>query len=277
MMLYEAKVVVPADAIADLENALSDLASAVLTRAIETGADKGKWEVQALFEHKPDLSVLRRILPGARVVPLPDKDWLRECYRSFKPLTIGRFFIYGSHVHEEVPAGLIPLKIDAATAFGTGEHQTTRGCLQALDDLDVAPDKVLDVGTGSGILAMAYAKRFRRPADATDIDAESVRVAAENAAANGAGDLVRVWQSAGYDAVPGTYDLIFCNILARPLTDMAADLAARLNPGGRAILSGFLTRQAASVLRAHERAGLAFVRRYRVKGWSTLVVQKPKH
>ena len=276
-MLWETKVVVPADAVPALENALAEGAAAVLTRLIETGADKGRWEVQAIFEKQPDRRALRAILPDATLNPLPDKNWLQECYRSFKPITIGRYFIYGSHVDAAVPAGLIPLQIDAATAFGTGEHQTTAGCLRALDDVDFSPRTALDIGCGSGILAMAYAKRFHRPADATDIDAESVRVARDNAVVNGVGDLLRVWQSAGYARITGTYDLIFCNILARPLMEMAADLAAHLNTGGQAILSGFLTCQERWVLRAHTAAGLAFVRRYRVKGWSTLVVAKPKH
>lgn len=282
---YEMKFLLPPKAVPVFELALEDVAAAVLTVMIEHGPDKGKWELQAIFEGKPDEENVRFCLENAskqaeidvpltEIVPMPDKNWLVECYQSFKPLTIGKYYIYGSHITDEPPADKIPLQIDAATAFGTGEHQTTHGCLEALNNLDFTPKTVLDVGCGSGILAMAYAKTFNKPVDAVDIDPESVRVATINAEQNKLTHLMHVWQSDGYAGVSEKYDLILCNILARPLMDMAADLKNHLTEGGQAILSGFLTRQERWVLKSHTDIGLKFVRRYRIKGWSTLVVQK---
>ncbi len=282
---YEMKFLLPPVAVPIFENELEKVAAAVLTVMIEHGPDKGKWELQAIFEGKPDENIVRFALQRAAqmtqikfVMPviqkMPAKNWLLECYQSFKPIIIGKYYIYGSHITDTPPEDKIALKIDAATAFGTGEHQTTHGCLEALNNLNFVPEKVLDVGCGSGILAMAYAKTFQKPVDAVDIDDESVRVATQNAADNGLKELIHVWQSDGYKNVSNSYDLILCNILARPLMDMASDLKQHLNPGGMAILSGFLNRQERWVLKAHTDIGLKLITKYRVNGWSTLVVQK---
>ncbi len=284
---FDFKILLDPKDVPVFEEALADVAAAVLTVMIEKGKNKGLWELQAIFEGEPDSNDVRAAMetaadwagiemPDYKIAPMPDKNWLQECYQSFKPLSIGKYYIYGSHVTEDLPTDKITLKIDAATAFGTGEHQTTHGCLEALNDLDIQPENVIDVGCGSGILAMAYAKTFQKPVDAVDIDPESVRVATLNAAENGLTDLVTVWQSDGYAQVSKTYDLVLCNILARPLMDMAADLKEHLKPRGMAILSGFLTRQERWVLKAHTDIGLEFVKRYRINGWSTLVIRKGK-
>lgn len=282
---YDFKILLSPKAVPVFEDVLSEFASAVLTVMIEHGVNKGKWELQAIFEGKPDETVLKQLIQNASKIakiedpeiivnPMPDKNWLLECYQSFKPITIGKYYIYGSHIAESLPTDKITLEIDAATAFGTGEHQTTHGCLEALNDLDFEPKSVLDVGCGSGILSMAYAKTFQKPVDAVDIDEESVRVATQNASINGLDDLIHVWHSNGYENVQQKYDLVLCNILARPLMDMAQDLKDHLNEGGQAILSGFLTRQERWVLKAHTDIGLKLVRRYRINGWGTVVVQK---
>lgn len=282
---YDIKILLPPAAIPVFEEAFSESAGAVLTVPQETGPHKGQWEMQLIFEGEPDAGSVAFLMrqasdtagiscPDYSLRAMPDKNWLKESYQSFQPITIGRYFIYGSHIHEGVPQDKITLKIDAATAFGTGEHQTTHGCLTALDELETHPTSVLDVGCGSGILSMAYAKTFLQSVDAVDIDEESVRVARENARENGLEGLITVWQSNGYQGVSKKYDLILCNILARPLMEMAADLKAHLTPGGRAILSGFLVRQERWVLKAHSDIGLKLVRRYRIKGWSTLVVER---
>lgn len=282
---YETKFLLPKKAVPFFEAALEETAAAVLTVMIEKGAQKGLWELQAIFEGKPDEKVIRHCLktaaenahiavPSFKITPLPDKNWLQECYQSFQPITIGKYYIYGSHITDQPPADKIALKIDAATAFGTGEHQTTHGCLEALNDLNFQPKNVIDIGCGSGILAMAYAKTYHQPVDAVDIDPESVRMALKNAENNKLSTLMHVWESTGYSAVSGQYDLILCNILARPLIEMAPDLKAHLTPGGQAVLSGFLTRQERWVLKAHTDIGLRLVRRYRINGWSTLVMQK---
>lgn len=282
---YDFKILLEKEAVPFFEDALSEIAGAVLTVMIEKGENKGKWELQAIFEGKPDETYLKTVLqvaadgagiclPTVEVQPMENKNWLVECYQSFKPIQIGKYYIYGSHIDEMPPVDLISLKIDAATAFGTGEHQTTHGCLTALNDLDFEPEKVIDVGCGSGILSMAYAKTFNKKVDAVDIDPESVRVATNNAKINGLDGLMNVWLSNGYESVSETYDLVLCNILARPLMDMASDLKKHLNKGGLAILSGFLTRQERWVLKAHTDIGFEFVKRYRINGWSTLVVKK---
>ena len=283
--IYELNCILPQNALIYFEEVLQETASATLDCLIETGHNKGKRTFQAIFEQMPDREYLTRLMENASRMAgislpewtfneMPNKNWLKESYLGFPPVVIGRYYIYGSHIQTPPPADKVALCIDAATAFGTGEHQTTHGCLNALDELDIVPDRVLDVGCGSGILAMAYAKTYHKPVDAVDIDEESVRVAIENAKRNGLKELVHVEQSNGYQKVHGTYDLIMCNILARPLREMAVDLVAHLNPNGRAILSGFLTRQKRWVLKAHTDLGLTQVAEYRIKGWSTLVLKR---
>lgn len=282
---YEMKFCIPEPAVPLFERVLDPMAAALLACLIEKGPQKGYWELQAIFETTPDMVQLDTVImiasdaagiqkPTIQLNPIVHKNWLRESLQSFPPVDIGPYYIYGSHIKENLPTDKITLEIDAATAFGSGEHQTTQGCLMGLMELKKPVGRVLDMGCGSGILAMAYAKTFNQPVDAVDIDPESVAVATQNAELNGLKDLIHVWQSEGYQNVPKTYDLIFANILARPLMDMADDLYAHLNVGGMAILSGFLYRQERWVLRAHERAGLKFVQRFRVNGWSTLIVSR---
>jgi ribosomal protein L11 methyltransferase len=209
---------------------------------------------------------------------LEDRDWLAENQLAFPPLRVGRFFIYGSHHRGRVPAGAIGIMLDAATAFGTGEHPSTRGCLMALEWLARRHHfrRPLDIGTGTGILAIAAAKLLRRKILASDIDRGSVRVARHNLARNGVAHLVRVRRTAGYrDRAIGNsrYDLILTNILARPLALMARDLARALRPGGRAVLSGLLRRQEPVVLAPHRGCGIVLERRLVIDGWSTLVLR----
>ncbi len=290
-LLVEAPDEVAADAAAQ---ALESAAPGAAVSAFET-APGGAWRVEGFAEAAPDAAALRGalMLAGAMagggadlaaaltIEPLPPRDWLAENQESFPPLRAGRFFIYGSHVAGRgVPPGLVGLRIDAATAFGTGEHATTRGCLLALDGLakpGLRPRRILDMGTGTGILALAASRVWRgRPALACDIDAGSVRVARNNVRVNGAAGAVRVRWSDGYAdrAVRALrpYDLVFANILARPLARMAPDLRAALAPGGVAILSGLLARQERFVLAAHRAQGLTLRRRYAINGWHTLVV-----
>ena len=284
-MPFESKFYLPEKAVLDFETALEEYAGAILTRPIEKGSHIGQWEIQLIFETEPDHEQIRKILkssaekqhikaPILRLKKLPDINWLEASYRGFPPIEVGKYYIYGSHITDTPPADKIALKIDAATAFGTGEHQTTHGCLQALTDLTNPPKTVLDVGCGSGILAMAFAKTYHQAVDAVDIDPESVRVTQENIQNNGLEKLVSVWQSDGYKKVTKQYDLIFCNILAKPLIDMAKDLVRHLNKNGIAILSGFLLNQENWVQKAHEDAALTLVRTYRINGWSTLVMKK---
>jgi ribosomal protein L11 methyltransferase len=212
---------------------------------------------------------------------VPIRDWVGENQASFPALAVGRYVVHGSHHRDVVPAGRIGLLIDAATAFGTGEHATTRGCLMALDAIarQRRPRRVLDMGTGTGILAIAAAKTWQRRVEARDIDAESVRVAARNAERNGAAALVTVRRSDGYRdrglRRSGQFDLVLANILARPLSLMAVDLGRVLAPAGVVILSGLLARHEAQVLAAHRRQRLRLVRRIVVDGWHTLILARP--
>jgi ribosomal protein L11 methyltransferase len=253
-------------------------------------APGGAWRVEGFASTMPPIALLEATLAIAwtgrsdeppslhceRVMP---RDWLGENAASFPPMSIGRYFVHGSHYRDAVPAGRIGLRIDAATAFGTGEHATTRGCLLALDALAKRGRRrfSLDMGTGTGILAIAVAKTWRRPVLASDIDLEAVRVAGVNAKRNGVGALVRPRQANGYRArgITGRrFDLVFANILARPLMRMAPDLSRALMPGGIAVLSGLLARQERAVLAAHRARRLVLRRRIASEGWHALVVAR---
>jgi ribosomal protein L11 methyltransferase len=210
---------------------------------------------------------------------LPARDWLAENQLSFPPLRVGRFFVYGSHYDGKVPSGAIGIAVDAATAFGTGEHPSTRGCLLALERLARRRrfHRPLDIGTGTGILSIAAAKLLHCKVLAGDIDARAVCVARHNAARNGVGGLVQSRTAPGYrDRLIGKsrYDLVLSNILARPLAVMAADLARVLAPGGHAVLSGLLRRQEPIVLAPHRGCGIVLDHRLVIDGWSTLVMRR---
>jgi ribosomal protein L11 methyltransferase len=210
---------------------------------------------------------------------LPARDWLTENQLAFPPLRIGRFFIYGSHYDGRVPVGAIGIAVDAATAFGTGEHPSTRACLVVLERLARRRrfSKPLDVGTGTGILSIAAAKLLRRKVLAGDIDPGAVRVARHNVARNGVRSFVRVREALGYRdraMCRSRYDLILSNILARPLAVMAPELARALAPGGRAVLSGLLRWQEPIVLAPHRVCGIVLDHRLVIDGWSTLVMRR---
>ena len=254
--------------------------------------DDGTWRVEGLSRNEPDRAALGIALalaaaaachgvprPEPRIEHLASRDWLAENLARFPSFGIGRFFIYGSHLAERVPAGRIGLLVDPGTAFGSGRHASTAGCLTALDELSRRRfRRPLDMGCGSGILAIAMAKLWRAPVLAADVDGEAVVVTRRNARLNGVGDRVRAVRADGYQApgfgVAGPFDLIVCNILARPIKRMAVGLAGGLQPGGVAVLSGFLERDAGGVLFAHRAAGLRLVRRITIDGWRTLVLTR---
>ncbi len=240
-------------------------------------------EVRAL--HDQLLSLLGDDAPPAAaisVAPLTGRDWLEATRRSFPPLRVGRFWLHGSHVEETPPRGSVPILIDAGTAFGSGEHGSTRGCLLALDALARRRycRTILDMGCGSAVLAIAALKCWPTArARAVDIDASAVEAAATNARRNRVAGRLRAFVADGYDrqvrrqAKP--VDLVFANILAGPLTEMATDLARVLAPGGEAVLSGLLAVQAEAVLVAHRRQGLRLSSRVDVDGWTTLLFRRP--
>ena len=276
-----------ADAALAVAAALDELAGAV--SAFETAEGAALWRVEAYPRAPvldPELEVrlaLAAAASGGRLVRiieerLPERDWLAENRRAFPPLRIGRFFVHGSHWQGRVPAGAIAIEIDAATAFGTGEHPSTRGCLMALDSLARRRRfrRPLDIGTGSGILAIAAAKRLRRGVLASDVDCAAVRVASHHVRRNGLAGHVRLVCAQGYPSRAvrrSDYDLIFANILARPLALMARDLGRAIAPGGVAVLAGLLRRQEALVVAAHRAQGLSLERRIVIDGWSTLILR----
>lgn len=266
---------------------LEDHVDAVSTFELEEG---GNWLIEGTSYGEPDqvrlvgrIAVLAMALgqpdPVLEMEPLAPIDWVTQTYLSFPPIRAGRFFVHGSHHKKPVPAGCIGLLIEAAMAFGSGEHATTQGCLRALSDLhkSMPITRALDMGCGSGILAFAIAKMWRAPVVAVDIDALSVEIAAENAKLNRVNKLVTCRHGNGY-ATPivgqhAPYDVIVSNILARPLARMAPSLRRNLRPGGYAVLSGLLARQEKLVIAAHRRQGLKLVRRYQIGEWNTLVMQ----
>ena len=251
----------------------------------------GIWRVEAIRESGADDGPLDAALAVAAaatgvLVPLrreavEAEGWLARTEAAFPEQRIGRrFAVRGTHLDRDAPPGRVLVRLDAALAFGSGEHGSTRGCLRALELVARGwrPHRVLDLGTGSGILAIAATKLLRVPVLGTDIEPWAVRVAGENARLNGVGPAVRVALAPGWHGRPvragALYDLVLANILARPLCAMAADLAAHLAPGGRAILSGLLASQARLVLAAHRRQGLRLERVVQEGGWTTLVVRK---
>ena len=210
------------------------------------------------------------------------KDWVAESLAGLKPVAAGRFIVHGAHDRAGIPPNRIGIEIEAALAFGTGHHGTTRGCLLALDRLckswrgGKAAPRILDLGTGSGVLAIAAARALRRRVLATDIDAAAVRVARANARLNRVGPLVTLRHGGGVTApairAQAPFDLVFANILLEPLQRLAAPLAKIVAPGGRIVLSGLLTAQANAALAAYHAFRLE--RRIVLDGWTTLVLKR---
>lgn len=244
-----------------------------------------KWQLDALFEKKPDGDAIKKMLKGVgckwqafTLEKLPANDWLKQNQESFAPIRAGRFYVHPSD-KRDVPKGAHPVLIDAATAFGTGHHSSTYCCLLAADYIfhHTDPKRVLDMGCGTAILAMAAARAKKSRAVAVDIDHESVRVSKINARANRLHSFLDIAQSNGYNGrlvkEKAPYDLVFANILAKPLTRMAKDARKSLRPGGYLILAGLLESQEAMVLSAHRLQGLRFVRRFTREGWHCLLLQ----
>ena len=211
---------------------------------------------------------------------MPQNNWVLESRKGLPPLKAGPFFIHGEHDRDKRPKKGIALEIDAGMAFGTGRHETTMGCIKALLRLKrtLKPKRILDVGTGTGILAFAAWHLFGQKVIAGDNDKDAVRGAKENAGINGLKKHVRIVMSDGYKAKVirdnGPYDLITANILANPLIILSPDLARNLARNGRAVLSGLMNDQAKDVLAAHRKVGLELDFRLRLGQWSVLVLKK---
>lgn len=270
------------------EDAAEALDAAPLTEAVtysilEEDEDHDAWRIDAFpttGEEQAAIEALLASYPRLRTTTevLADADWLAMALSGLPPVRAGRFFVYGAHDRGLAPASTVNLRIEAGAAFGTGHHGTTVGCLQAYHDLLKRRrfGRVLDVGCGTGVLAIAAARTGTPVAVGTDIDAPSVRIANENAALNGARAQFVHAAGLNHQAVRGRgpYDLVFANILAPPLVALSQDIKRALAPGGVAILSGLLRAQERRVFAAYASKGFRLVRRIHRDAWATLVLQR---
>lgn len=249
----------------------------------------GRWDVTLHFAEAPDQELLRELITTSAGNDIATtltfdmveaKDWVKASLEDLVPVPAGRFVVHGSHDRDRVAPNKLAIEIEAALAFGTGHHATTRGCLLLLDHVlkHARPARVLDLGTGTGVLGIAAAKALHHPVLASDIDPPSVRVAAENAVLNEAGPHMRVIRATGFAAPDfarcGPFDLVLANILANPLRQLAGPMTRHLTPGARIILSGLLTHQAPAVIAAYRARGLVPLRHLRIEGWSSLLLRK---
>ncbi len=276
---------VPADALENFEAALGAVCRAV---SFFHDEENDLWDMQGVKERGAyedelvsALAVAEMLTGHAPVVSrslVPVGGWLARTETAFPEQLIGkRFAIRGTHISAPPFPGRTTIRLDAGLAFGTGEHNSTRGCLLALERIARRPRNILDLGTGSGILAIAASRRWHTKVLATDIDPRAARVAAANARLNGVGGQIRSIKADGWmDRTirrHAPYDLIFANILARPLCAMAHELAQNLQTGGIVILAGLLAVQSNWVLSAHRRAGLVLQSRIDDAAWTTLVLR----
>lgn len=294
MPTYSALTTVPGEARANaIAQSLEKLEpTPVGVGVFEIEDDSGLWEVGAYYLDPPNEALLALVAEALGAAPfalseLPEIDWVAKVRRELKPVEAGRFFVYGSHDADKVPAvlaqgGRVALQIEATVAFGTGHHGTTLGCLRAFDrlfDQGIRPAKVADIGCGTAVLAMAAAAVLPGAlVIASDIDRVAVDVAEANVAINGLKGRIECLEAAGFahprlrEAAP--YDLIFANILKGPLIELAPDMAAHCAPGGLVILSGLLVVQAEAVTAAYLEAGFTPVSREDLGEWSALVLKR---
>ena len=249
----------------------------------------GRWDVTVYFAEPPDQPLIRELVANAAGREATEsiafdtveaKDWVKASLEDLVPVPAGRFVVHGQHDRERIAPNKVGIEIEAALAFGTGHHGTTRGCLLLLDHVLKAwrPRRILDLGTGTGVLAIAAAKALHEKVLASDIDPPSVQVARENARLNVSGHLVQAIRATGFAApqfaAAAPFDLVLANILANPLRQLAAPMARHLAPSALVILSGLLTHQASGVIAAYRARGLVPVRHLRIEGWSSLLLRK---
>ena len=265
-------------------------AAAFEDETLAKGWHSESWIVDIYFGSPPDEDMVRALVAVASDEQLAasvtfgavaQTDWVAASLAGLDAVREGRILVHGSHSRDRVRPGDISIEIEAALAFGTGHHGTTRGCLALLNDVARRrrPRAILDVGTGTGVLAIAAAHRFRRRVSAGDIDAVAVATARENALRNRAGALVRPVRASGL-AHPqlrskAPFDLVFANILAKPLRALAPSMRRALAPGAEVILSGLLACDVPGVLSAYRAQGLVLVRRRNIDGWASLLLRLP--
>lgn len=275
-----------ARAMTDLIGEIFDPAETAVA-AFET-EDGGPWLLEAYFAREPNEEAIRELIRpvvGAEAdkavfLPLEQQDWIKASLEGLNPVRAGRILIHGAHDRDRRRLNDLAIEIEAALAFGTGHHGTTLGCLKAfVDELKQrSVRRVLDVGTGTGILAFAAAKALKAPVVAGDIDPEAIRVARDNARLNGIASWLRFYIGPGVRNGladrPGHFDLVFANILAKPLRMLAPSIARVATRDGTLILSGLLARDVAGVLSAYAAQGWHLRRRYDLEGWAALVLKR---
>ncbi len=246
------------------------------------------WAVEVFFGEPPDEAGVRALIEAAagadaasaaEFSQIAQRDWVTSALAGLKPVRAGRVLVHGAHDRSRLRGNDVGIEIEAALAFGTGHHGTTLGCLLALDRVlkRRRPTRVLDVGTGTGVLAIASARLLHRPVACGDIDPIAVETAGANARANGVGALVRPVVATGlrHGALrKGRADLIFANILAKPLRLLAPSLASAAAPGAELVLSGLLASDAPGILAAYRGQGFALRERRDIDGWATLTLKR---
>lgn len=271
-----------------LVDAVMERDDLALTASAHENEDTGEWFFEATCDSPPDIdafnALARDVLGGTVEFTVealdPNINWVAKSLEGLAPVIAGGFYVYGSHETGPIPEGLTPMKIDAAQAFGTGHHETTTGCLEAIEALlqREKPQNMIDVGTGTGVLAIALAKRLDVNVLATDIDPVAVTTTVENARDNDVAELIDALEATGLDheaiTARAPYDLVVANILAGPLTELAPGMGGITRQGGTAILSGILNSQADGVIAAYEAAGFKLVDHLKRKEWTTLVLEK---
>jgi len=272
-------------ALVDAVMARDDIA---ITASAHENEDTGEWVFEATCDSEPDIEAFNRVaretLGGDVSFAVeaidPSVNWVAKSLEGLQPVVAGGFYVHGSHEENPPPAGLTAIRIDAAQAFGTGHHETTTGCLEAIDRALKRKRfrSMLDVGTGTGVLAIALAKRTHLPVLASDIDPIAVTTTVENARDNGVGRYIIAFEATGLDhrqiAAGAPYDLIVANILAGPLVALAPGMRKVTAVGATVILSGILNTQANRVISAYSQQAIVLRQRIVKKEWTTLVLER---
>jgi ribosomal protein L11 methyltransferase len=300
--MWKLTLIVAKSAVPGFEDALMGFAAETppTVSSFEVDEDGWTWTVEAFFEAMPDRDRLVNLIresaalygqpvPALDLAPVEQKDWVRESQKLLAPITAGRFYVYGSHDADSLPKDKIGLHVDAGQAFGSGSHETTRGCLLLLDELagQMTPERVLDLGCGSGILGIGAAKIWPNSlVVGSDIDPIATATALENAVINKVPVVAAVKGNIGFSglacagfAAPELASLtpiglIIANILMEPLLELAEDISRSIKAGGLVILSGLLDTQEARILAAYARHGLKLKKRVPLKQWHTLLLEK---
>lgn len=272
-----------------LVDAVMERDDLALTASAHENEETGDWFFEAGCEATPALESFIELARQTLGLDVefsvetidPEINWVARSLEGLAPVVAGGFYVYGSHETGPVPGGLTAMKIDAAQAFGTGHHETTTGCLEAISIIlkRKKPRNMIDVGTGTGVLAIALAKRTNRTVIASDIDPISVTTTVDNAAQNGVGKQIIALEATGvnHPAIKknAPYDLIVANILAGPLMALAPSIGQIAGKGATVILSGILQHQARGVINAYARQGMVLSQKLQRKDWTTLILEMP--